>query len=240
MTIQTNGGSLTTTQKAMIRNYGEVWFHPKAITNVLSLTNVENKGFCVTYDTADGQDGFVVHKPNGKKLLFRKHRKGLHFHHTKERHLTLVTTVQETSEGYSQQQIRKAKVAREFQAKVGHPSTADLKTIVQVPLITNCPISPADIDRAELIYGPSVPILKGKTVRTTPEPVVLDYIAVPPSILKVNKQITLFGDLFFVNQHPFFTTLSNHIKFTTAQEVTSRTKQQLVPALKKVRDIYTA
>jgi hypothetical protein len=43
MTVHGNGGNLTTKTKAHIRNYGEVWFHPEAITNILSLKNVKKK-----------------------------------------------------------------------------------------------------------------------------------------------------------------------------------------------------
>ena len=38
--------------------------------------------------------------------------------------------------------------------------------------------------------------MKGKTVHKTPDPVAMDYITVPKSILVANKNITLFGDIF--------------------------------------------
>jgi hypothetical protein len=37
MTVHGNGGDLTAHAKAHIQNYGEVWFHPDAITNILSI-----------------------------------------------------------------------------------------------------------------------------------------------------------------------------------------------------------
>lgn len=40
MTVHGNGGSLTTHTKAYINNYGKVWFHGCAITNILSLNGV--------------------------------------------------------------------------------------------------------------------------------------------------------------------------------------------------------
>ena len=39
MTVKGNGGLLTTNTKANLCNYGEVWFNPKAITNIFSLKN---------------------------------------------------------------------------------------------------------------------------------------------------------------------------------------------------------
>jgi hypothetical protein len=127
----------------------------------------------------------------------------------------MVNTIKGNQEGFSQQQIHRAKLARELQATVGHPSTNDLKNIIKANLIANCPVTTSDIDRAEQIYGPSVPILKGKTVRRAPKAVMSDYIAVPPEIMSANKHIAVSGDIFFINRVPFFTTISNHIKFTT-------------------------
>jgi hypothetical protein len=75
-----NGGKLTTKIKADLKGYGEVWFNECAITNILSLKNVSKKqGFHVSYDS-DRNQGFAVHKPNGKVIHFRMHLDGLHFH----------------------------------------------------------------------------------------------------------------------------------------------------------------
>ena len=112
-------------------------------------------------------------------MHFVMHKNGLHYHHT-NKHLMMINTVKQTLEGYSQCQVQKAKEAHDFQVKVRHPSTHNLKNIVNSNLIVNCPISIADINRAEKIYGPSIPILKGKMVHKTPDTVVSDYIIVPP------------------------------------------------------------
>ena len=41
--IVTNGGGLKTNMKGTLPNYGEVWYHPKAITNILSMRNVAER-----------------------------------------------------------------------------------------------------------------------------------------------------------------------------------------------------
>jgi len=47
----------------------------------------------------------------------------------------------------------------------GCPSVADLKKILKMNGIANCPITLDDVDIAEKICGPDVASLKGKTTR---------------------------------------------------------------------------
>ena len=50
----------------------------------------------------------------------------------------MVSALKEESEGFSKRWIE--------QAKVGHPSTQDLKSIVKSNLIVNCPVTAEDIN----------------------------------------------------------------------------------------------
>ena len=76
ITVQGNGGSITTNTKAFAKNYGEVWFGTRAITNILSLKNVKNK-YRVTYDS-ETEDVFTVHMNKGRVMQFKMHKDGLH------------------------------------------------------------------------------------------------------------------------------------------------------------------
>ena len=60
MRIHGNGGSLLTKKKALLCNYGVVWFNEKALMNILCLKNVLAKGYHVTYDSVAGGD-FIIH-----------------------------------------------------------------------------------------------------------------------------------------------------------------------------------
>ena len=238
MTVKGNGGLLTTNKMAFLKNYGMVWFHPDAITNILSLKNVREK-FQVTFDS-DTSNAFIVHKPNGAQLRFNMHRDGLYYHDPRGHHMSMVNTVKEAEEGFSKRQVAQAKLAREFQAIVGNPSTHDLKAIVSSNQLANCPITVDDIERAETIYGPSVPILKGKTTRRSPDRVVSDYINIPTKVIEANKNVDLSGDIFFINKVPFFGTVSNNIKFTTSEHLASRKIKNILTAVQHVRTLYHA
>jgi hypothetical protein len=152
----------------------------------------------------------------------------------------MVSAVKSESEGFSKRQLEQTTTAREFQAKAGHPSTSDRKAIIQSNRIVNCLVTTDDMDHVEKIYGPILPILKGKTTCQAPNRVVSDYVlAVPPQILSANKHVTLSGDLFFVNKAPFFATITDHIKFTTAEHIANRKILSLVQAPHHVQAVYT-
>ena len=146
MRIHGNGGSLLTKKKALLCNYGVVWFNEKALMKILCLKNVLAKGYHVTYDSAAGGE-FIIHQPNSFDMCFVMHPNRLHYYDPNQKHeLTMVQTVKDMSEGYSDIQIMKAKGAHKFQAKVSHPSTRNLKNIVKTNMIANRPVTVADIE----------------------------------------------------------------------------------------------
>ena len=49
----TNGGLLTTRLQGYLNNYGNVWYHPKSISKVLSLINLKNNNHII-YDSNNG------------------------------------------------------------------------------------------------------------------------------------------------------------------------------------------
>jgi hypothetical protein len=46
-------------------------------------------------------------------------------------------------------------------------------------MIKNCPATSIDVAKANKIFGPDLAKLKGKTVRITPPPVMMDYVEIP-------------------------------------------------------------
>ena len=89
--------------------------------------------------------------------------------------------------------------------------------MVKKYMILNCPITIEDVMRAENINGPSIQALIVKTIRKKPSPVVSDYLAVPHEIFEENRNVTLSIDVMFMNRFSFLTSISRHLKFTTAE-----------------------
>jgi hypothetical protein len=99
----------------------------------------------------------------------------------------MVNTVAENREAFTQREYDDAKAARRGLGMVGYSSPRDFKNMFRSNMIKNCPITPANIAAANKIFGPDVASLKGKTTRTNPKPVLIDYVEIPKYIIDINK-----------------------------------------------------
>jgi hypothetical protein len=87
---------------------------------------------------------------------------------------------------------------------IGRPSFRDFLAIFKNNLLLNVTVTAQDIVNAEKIFGKELGALQGKTIRGKPNPVVTDYINVPPDIFKIHQNITLAVDIMFVGGIAFF------------------------------------
>jgi hypothetical protein len=234
--IHCNAGTSIATQVGTLKNYGEVWFNPNAIANILSLARVKEK-YSVRYDSDEGNQ-FVVVQPH-KQIVFQQSGSGLYYHDTIDRAVVMVNTVGHNREGFTNRAYNKAKQARRAIGIVGYPSEKDFRNMVSSNMITNCPVTPTDINAANNICGPNIASIKGKTVRVAQEPVLTSYVKVPQEILDLNKEITITADVMFVDGLGFMVTSLRGVNFTTPEYVLTRSKANLISSLKKVFEIYT-
>ena len=227
LTLRSNGGTLDVDHTALIGQSTEVWFSKKAITNILSLKDVI-KCYRVTYDSYDG--AFIVWRENKglPNMIFKMHSSGLHFYDPKREDFTFVVTVEDNLKSFTKRQILSAEKARTLMAGLAFPSDQDYKWILRSNQVQECPVTTEDATVADKIWGKSIPSLKGKTTRKTPEHVPSDVVAVPTEIRELHRNVTMSIDVFFVNKIPFFITLSQNICFTT---VTHLANQKLQPSL---------
>jgi hypothetical protein len=235
--VHCNDGMKIVRHVATLRNYGTVWFNKYGIANILSMSLLKKK-FPVTYDSAKG-DYFIVKKPD-KNIIFAGSPSGLYYHDTTNRSVMLVNTVKQNREVFTDREFDRAKSARRALGLVGYPSPRDFKNMVRSNMIKNCNVTPIDIDNAYKLFGDDIASLRGKTFRTTPDPVMADYVEIPKDILDLNKDLTVAADIMFVNGLPFVTLILRKVKFTTIEYITTRSETNLVKSLLNIISPYKA
>ena len=109
---------------------------------------------------------------------------------------------------------------------------------VAVTHLKGCPLTKADIQAAEDIYGPNLGALKGKTVdRPNPHvPAGVDHV--PTSIMDVHHSVTLAIDVMFINKVAFLITTSQNLKFGTVEAISNHQINTIIAKLKSVCQIY--
>jgi hypothetical protein len=131
MKLKSNGRTMEVKKQAIMPGYHEhVWYNKKAITNILSLSNVI-KQYPVTYDSNDQM--FVVHRElEGKPdMEFWMHESGLDYFDPRDSEFIFVKTVSENKAGYTKRQIKEAEVTRSLYSKLNYPSWKDFKWIIR-------------------------------------------------------------------------------------------------------------
>ena len=139
--LGTNGGVLVTTQKCDVPYLGQRWFNKNAITNVISLADMANH-YRITYDSGK-ERVFNVHMPH-RIIKFYELRNGLYAMNpsierkpTERQAYQLLNTVEENKYFMSDNQLKRAKMARQLYHALGTPSINDLKAMIQMNLIRN-------------------------------------------------------------------------------------------------------
>ena len=235
MTLQTNAGESQCTMKATVPDYGEVWYDDRGMANIFSMAKMEDR-YRITYDSWE-ESSLCVHTPKGV-IKFRRSAEGLYYHTPGVKGTINVQTVEENKSFYSDRQFEAAKRARELMQEFGSPSIADMKRIIKMNSLSNCPVTNEDIDIAYRIFGPDVAALKGKTTRQRPTPIVNDVVDIPRELLTSQQNVELCIDTMFINSVPFLATISKHLMYRTCTFLPSKKIADYKTALTKVIRIY--
>ena len=237
--IRCNAGLKTTRYRGMLPGLGWVWLLYGGVANILSLSRMKER-FRVTYDSVSG-NSFNVIKKDGKVVRFTERSNRLYcfdMHDRTEESTILITTVEDNKLKFSGQDVAKADQARILQQRLGRPSTTDLIRFIQNKLIKNCPVTAQDVRNAEIIYGPDLGSLKGKTTRVKPPPIRVQHIEIPRHIMEHYKNVTLSVDIMKVTGIPFLMTISQHIKFGTAGRLATMKTDHIIAHFKKIIGLY--
>ncbi len=139
---------------------------------------------------------------------------------------------------FTKRQIHGANLACNLKACLAFPSNADMKWAIQSNLIKDCLVTVKDMGMTIKVWGPSIVMLKGKTVRMMPPVVRQDVIEILKKIRELHKDVTLTIDIFFVNKIPSFTTYSLIICFLSVMHLSNRKALTIFNALKSMCGYY--
>ncbi|KAG7342126.1 hypothetical protein IV203_007218 [Nitzschia inconspicua] len=146
------------------------WFDKNGMANIFSFALIKDQ-----FDVTDDHIKDVFYVDTGVKILdFKRSSEGLYYYKPNITNKSFLQSVEKNKKFYSNNQLEKAKRARELLHTLGFPSVADLKKIVKMNSIKDCPVTVDDVNLAERIYGPDVATIKGKATRSRPTPVVND------------------------------------------------------------------
>ena len=78
--------------------------------------------------------------------------------------------------------IDRSKLARKLYNNIGLPTVKNFNHMVSTNMISNFPITVANIINAENIYGPLMTSLKGNSMWENPRPLIKDDIKIPSEL----------------------------------------------------------
>ena len=239
--IKSNGnGVLIVNEVGDLPGVGTVHYHKDSIANVLSFSKI-SKDYQITFNNKV-DNCFIVHRRNNK-LKFLRSPKGLYFYDTRKptSGLQMVQTVKDNENAFTKRQVQQARLARQLYTLLGRPSHDNFLKFVRNNYLKNCPIDVDDANRSIRIYGPDIPALRCKTVRSQTHHVIVPEISpVPEEILRDHPNIHLCTDICFINIVPFLITISRTIKLRTVDHIRDVQQETVIKSLQHVIKIYTS
>jgi len=281
--MATNSGTKILTLIGDVPDFGEVWYDPSSMANIIGFRSLAKK-HKITYET--NNDTFIVHM--GKKAIrfvgtsqdlyvwdktaelkkqVAKHKKmELPRERVEVTHVevdkslveedttqaeeqdiedsselemqALISSVAENRKNFTQRQYDDAMKARKLYHAIGCPTVENFKAILRQNIIKNCPVTAADVDIAEKLFGPDIGALKGKSTRPTSPVVKDDLIEIPKEIKELHQDLILCIDIMFINGLPMLTCIDRSLRFRSLVTMEDRTTPSIYDALDKVLRLY--
>ena len=164
-----------------------------------------------------------------------------HHQHTNiNKPTNFLQSVNSNREFFTRAEIEGADKSRQIQQQIGWPSTPAFKKILEKNLLLNCPITVEDVQRAEYIYGPAVPLIKGTMTRALPPKYKVKRINIPSHIIDRLQHLETYVDFMFVNGIPFLVSKTGKIDFLGVVPCSSRSASTIIHGLKAINKQHTS
>ncbi len=219
----------------------QVWLNKDGVATIVSLKILEQI-WPVTYNSRHHGGKFVLRTDQGD-IIVKNNGKGMPYLDLRELEaevaLSFIQTVQGNIEGYTRREVEEARQARDVQVMVGHPTDQEFLRMVRSGMIVDCHVTPTAVLKSNCIFGPPPEGVRRRTVRTTPESVVVDHVTIPRAILKRHQRVTLAINVMFVNGIPFLVCVLRGLNLITAKYTPSCTAKQLAADIHCMMDVYS-
>ena len=188
-------------------DFGQVMIDDSARANVLSMSELKDKGFVAEYDSA--KKIFSLTSPTGAIHLFKRY-KGMYAlanlvepSPTSRKEIALVTVAERRAE-FTTRELIEIDAAKKFHDALGSPSIENAMDVVKSNTLMNNPVTVEHLRRAEYVNGKNLGLIKGKT--TAPSQSAPLHITEYPPGRKAQEE---HCDLFFLNGNAFLITVTH-------------------------------
>ena len=144
-----------------LKSFGWAYHMPESNLNLLSLGRLIKDSFKVEFH--DKENCFLIKKPGDHIMKFSSDSSGLYRYQADEVERETAMAVDHISE----EQRRRAREARELQARLCYPGDGAFKELIKNGGIIGCRLTWKDVEVATKIFGPSHESYQGKA--TAPE-----------------------------------------------------------------------
>ena len=142
--------------------------------------------------------------------------------------------------GFNSIQIERAVLASKLYNTLGLTTMKNLNNVVSTNIISNFPISVADLIKYDKIYGSSMTSLKGKSTSSNPRPVIKDDIHIPSKVYKNNSNIELCIDTIYISCVEFIVSIDRQVKYISIIHITSQNEEEFSKGLDKILRKYNS
>ena len=217
-----------------------MWVMEHVIANIVSMGMLEKEGYNISYDTGGT---WIVTTPSGGKIKFKRGT-GAYYGipyidmSNNVKSVSMLYTVRVNYEGYKKKEVDVDILSHKVQAGFDHISDTEFKNMVRNKLLENFPVKFEHITNSNNISGSNTAGLRGKSVRTNPTRMEMEYIPTSRDFYVIRKFVTLKADVMFVNGLPFLIALSRKIKNFTPKYIPTRTATHISSSINKIVKLY--
>ena len=233
------GGILEVDQIGELPGFGKVYYNPDCIANILCFHDLAQKNM-ISFDKKNntfivkifGRDCSFIPKEklyvyNARNINERK------FKMSTSEVLLPIQTVDENMKMFTERQRTNAARAREAQMRMGYPNVTDIIEGINKGRILNLPVTKSDFNTATQIWGKDLGSVVGKTIRKTPNTVVIEQ-----SEPMIDKSVILCVDIFYIGGLTFLLSVSRNLNMYMVSHVASRKVSVLKDAISSQVSTY--